>query len=169
MGFGKKKRQIREAVEKWNCLGYLGYGQGRAVAEFGQKVMDGKSACYDFCTRANACRAQHHEKMDLRFPQLAQLVESTARIAKLRRLDIVKEVVTAMDQAVDMNHDEALEVKSTLERFKINTMTDHYRMGQFENIQDGLNKVNPGSSSKVAPLEKASFHGSLLSATPTAK
>ena len=169
MGFGKKKRQIREAVEKWNCLGFLGYGQGRAVAEFGQKVMGGKSACYDFCTRANACRAEHHSKMDLRFPQLAQLLESTARIAQLRRLDIVKEVMSAMDNAVDMQHDEALEVKTVLERFKINTMTDHYRMGQFENIQDGLDKVPPGSSSKVAPLAKVSTHGSLLPTATAAK
>lgn len=169
MGFGKKKRQIREAVEKWNCIGFLGYGQGRAVAEFGQKVMGGKSACYDFCTRANACRAEHHAKMDLRFPQLAQLVESAARIAKMRQLDVVNEVVSAMDSAVDMNHDEALEVKRVLERFKLDKMTDHYRMGQFENIQDGLDKRPPGSSSKLAPLEKAPTHGSLLSGASASK
>jgi len=156
MGFGKKKRQIREAVEKWGCFGFFGYGQGRAVAEFGQKVMDGKSACFDFCTRASACRDQHHEAMNKRYPQLAQLVESTARIATLRKLDVVKEVVEAMNNAVEMKMDEALEVQQSLTKFKINTMTDHFRVGQFENIQDGLDRKTPGSSAPSTSLIKAS-------------
>lgn len=154
MGFGKKKRQIRDAIADWNCHGFLGYGQGRAVAQFGEKEMHGKSACYDICTRASTCRARHHIEMNRRFPQLAQLVESTARIAQRRGVDVVSEVISAMDHAVDMEHDEALEVKRIIERFKIKTMTDHYRAGQFENIQDGLDKLPPGSAGKAAIAAK---------------
>jgi len=157
MGFSKKRQQVREAIAKWECVGYLGYGQGRSVAQFGEKHMHGRSACMDICTRANACRLEHHNKMNERYPQLAALVESTARIARARHLDIVSEVVSAMDHAVELGLDEAGEVKRILGIFKINTMTDHYRCGQFENIQDGMNKVAPGSRSAVAGvLAKAS-------------
>ena len=165
MGFGKKKRQIREAIEKWNCHGFLGYGQGRAVAEFGQDLMGSKSACLDICTRANTCRARHHELLNQRYPQLSQLVESTARIAQLRRLNVVNEVVTAMDHAVEMQIDEAVEVKQILEKFKITTMTDHYRCGQFENIQDGLDKVPPGTNGTSKLLGRLPNGQDLLSST----
>lgn len=147
MGFGKKKRMVREAIASWDCFGSFGYGQGRAIAQFGEKEMGGKSACLDICNRANACRNRHHDLMNDRFPQLHKLVESVARIAQLRNLDLISEIVAAMDHAVDMNHPEALEVKRILSKFKIESMTDHYRCGQFENIQDGLNKSSPGAAS----------------------
>jgi len=152
MGFGKKKRQVREAIAEWECFGYLGYGQGRCVSQFGENHVPGKSACFDICTRASACRLEHHNKMNERYPQLGQLVEKTARIAELRQLDVVAEVVSAMDHAVELGLDEAVEVKKILGLFRIDTMTDHYRCGQFENIQDGLNKSKPGDRSALASL-----------------
>jgi hypothetical protein len=95
--------------------------------------------------------------MNHRYPQLTVLVENTARIAQARQLDVVAEVVSAMDHAVELGLDEAGEVKRILGIFKINSMTDHYRCGQFENMQDGLNKVAPGARSAVAGiLAKAS-------------
>ena len=154
MGFGKKKRQVREAIAGWNCFGHLGYGQGRAVAQFGEREMHGKSACLDICTRANACRLQHHDKMNERYPQLGQLVETTSRIAQIRGLDVVSEVVSAMGHAVDLGLDEAIEVQRTLGLFKVAEMTDHYRCGQFENIQDGLNKSLPGARSAADEAKK---------------
>lgn len=157
MGFGTKKRQVREAIAKWECFGYLGYGQGRCVAQFGEGHMPGRSACMDICTRASACRAEHNIRMNQRYPQLAVLVKNAAGIAEARHLDVVAEVVSAMTHAVDLGLDEAAEVKRILGIFKINTMTDHHRCGQFENIQDGLNKVPPGSRSAVGEmLAKAS-------------
>jgi hypothetical protein len=152
MGFGKKKRQVREAIAEWDCFGYLGYGQGRCVSQFGESHVPGKSACLDICTRASACRLEHHSKMNERYPQLAQLVEKTARIAEQRQLDVVAEVVSAMNHAVELGLDEANEVKKILGLFRIDTMTDHYRCGQFENIQDGLNKDKPGARSSLASL-----------------
>jgi hypothetical protein len=155
MGFGKKKRLVREAIAKWDCFGYLGYGQGRAVAQFGEKDLHGRSACLDICSRASACRSQHHDKMNERYPQLGQLVESTSRIAQMRGLDVVSEVVSAMTHAVDLGLDEANDVKRILGLFKVKGgMTDHYRCGQFENIQDGLNKVKPGARSALAEADK---------------
>lgn len=143
MGFGKKRRKVREAISKWDCFGYFGYGQGRAVATFGEDDMKKRSACLDICTRANACRAAHHERMNRKFPQLAQLVESSARIAQLRKLDVVAEVVSAMEHAVEADLEEALEIKDRLSAFRIDQMTDHLRCGQFENIQNGLDKSPP--------------------------
>lgn len=157
MGFGTKKRQIREAITKWECFGYLGYGQGRCVAQFGEEYLPGRSACMDVCNRASACRVEHHGKMNERYPRLAALVWNTAKIAEARRLDVVAEVVSAMNHAVELGLDEANEVKRILGLFRIDSMTDHYRCGQFENIQDGINKVAPGSRSAVAGvLAKAS-------------
>jgi hypothetical protein len=145
MGFGKKKRQIREALAKWDCFGHLGYGQGRAVAQFGERDLHGRSACLDVCTRASACRALHRDRMNERYPQLGQLVESTSRLAQARGLDVVTEVVSAMGHAAELGLDEAVDVRRILGLFKVDEMTDHYRCGQFENIQDGLSKALPGS------------------------
>ena len=156
MGFGKKRRKVREAISKWDCFGRFGYGQGRAVALFGEDELKGRSACLDICSRANACRLAHHEEMNRRFPQLAQLVESTARIAKLRNLDVVEEVVSAMEHAVDAGLEEAVEVKRRLSVFRIDQMTDHYRCGQFENIQNGLDKASPKTERQLGETQKAS-------------
>lgn len=157
MGFGKKKRKVREAIQQWNCFGYFGYGQGRAVSQFGETEMSGKSACNDICSRAVSCRSRHHDLMNERFPKLSNLVESTARIASIRNLDVISEVVSAMNYALESELDEAIEVKNILGMFQIETMTDHYRCGQFENIQDGLNKSSPGTiASNNKPVKKAS-------------
>lgn len=156
MGFAKKKKKIRESISKWNCFGYFGYGQGRAVATFGETDMRRKSACLDICTRANACRTSHHENMNRRYPQLAQLVESSARLARLRSLDVVEEVVSAMESAVEMELEEAVEVHQRLSVFNVGQMTDHYRCGQFENIQNGLDKVPPTAERSLGGAKKAS-------------
>ena len=145
MGFGKKKKKIREAIPKWGCFGYFGYGQGRAVAVFGESELKKRSVCIDVCSRANACRLAHHRRMDERYPQLGQLVETTARLAQTRKRDVVVEVVSAMDHAVDMQMDEAVDVRLRLNVFKLEHMTDHYRCGQFENIQNGLDGSDPGA------------------------
>lgn len=146
MGFGKKKRQVRDAVSDWKCFGYFGYGEGKAVNQFGENSMSGKSACSDICNRANACRAIHHNKMNERFPILGQMVEVTSRIATVRNLNVVDQVMSAMNHAIEENLPEAIEVKKILSIFKVSKMTDHYRCGQFENIQDGLNSASPGHS-----------------------
>ena len=145
MGFAKHKKRIRGEIAKWGCFGYLGYGQGRAVAIYGEDKLSNRSACMDICTRASACRMAHHERMNIRYPQLAQLVESTARLAHLRKLDIVDQVVSAMEHAVSAGLEEAIDVQSRLKKFKIEKITDHYRCGQFENIQNGLDKISPGA------------------------
>ena len=156
MGFAKKKKKIRESIAKWDCTGYFGYGQGRAVAQFGEDGLKGKSACQDICTRASACRLAHHERMNRRFPQLAQLVESAARLAQLRNLDVIDEVVNSMEHAVEMELEEAIEVRERLRAFKVNQITDHYRCGQFENIQNGLDKVPPGTKRSLDDVKQAS-------------
>ena len=150
MGFGKKRRKIREAIDKWNCFGHFGYGQGRAVAVFGEDNLKKKSACLDICTRASACRLAHHEKMNVQYPQLGQLVETAARLAQKWNLIVVGEVVSAMEHALEMKIEEDVEVLDRLRVFKINQMTDHYRCGQFENIQNGLDKTSPGLSNTDA-------------------
>jgi len=149
MGFGKKKRQVREAIATWSCFGRFGYGEGRAVAQFGEDGMHGKSACADICNRANACRLSHRDEMNSRYPQLSQLVEATARIASIRGLDVSTEVIMAMRHAADMMLDEAVEVKRILGLFKVDDITDHYRCGHFENIHNGLHKASP--TSRIMP------------------
>lgn len=143
MGFAKHKKRIRGEIAGWDCLGFFGYGQGRAVAIYGEERLKNKSACIDICSRASACRQAHHERMNRRYPQIAQLVESTARLAQLRKLNVVDEVVSAMEHAVEAELDGAIDIKARLQEFKVDTMTDHYRCGQFENIQNGLDKVSP--------------------------
>lgn len=154
MGFGKKKRQVREAIDKWKCFGYLGYGQGRAVSQFGAQVMGDKSACGDLCSRANDCRMKHHEMMNERYPQLAQLLAATTRIAHRLKKNPDAEVLSAMHHAADLGMDEAVSVKHTLALFKVKTMTDHHRCGEFENIQDGMDKVAPGTRNAVTNAAK---------------
>lgn len=149
MGFAKNKKKIRGEIVKWDCFGYLGYGEGRAVATYGEARLKNKSACRDICTRASACRLAHHENMNRRYPQLAQLVESTARIAHLRRLNIVDEVVSAMEHAVEAGIEDAIDVRDRLKVFRLDGITDHYRCGQFENIQNGLDKISPKAKRSI--------------------
>lgn len=155
MGVASRRKQIKVAIEKWNCFGRFGYGQGRTVSMFGEECLRGKSACEDMCSRANACRAAHHRYMNDRYPQLAQLVVTTVKLSKLRELDPSHEVVSAMNNAAEMDLEEAVEIRERLKAFRISAMTDHFRCGQFENIQNGFEKVSPGYKRPIASDAKS--------------
>jgi hypothetical protein len=157
MGFAKQKRKLREAISKWDCNGYFGYGQGRGVAELGERPLRKKSVCLDVCTKVEQCRLRHHMRMDGRYPQLEQITANAVRQAKLHRRDHVTEIVEAMERAVELDIDEAVEVKAILAQFRIESMTDHYRAGQFENIQNGLDKKDATHRRPIpASVKKAS-------------
>jgi len=154
MGFGKQKRKLREAIAKWNCNGYFGYGQGRGVAQLGERPLRGKSVCLDVCTKVDQCRLRHHMRMDARYPQLEQITANAVKQAKVWGRDMVEEIVQAMERSVELDVDEAVEVKAILGQFRVETMTDHYRAGQFENIQNGLDKQEPTHRRPIPELVK---------------
>lgn len=154
MGFSKQKRKLRESIAKWDCNGYFGYGQGRGVTELGERPLRKKSVCLDVCTKVEQCRTRHHMRMDARYPQLEQIAANAMRQAQLHRRDIVKEIVEAMERSVELDIDEAVEVKAILEQFRVETMTDHYRAGQFENIQNGIDKQEPDFKRPIPALVK---------------
>jgi len=145
VGYGKQKRKLLDSISSWDCLGYFGYGQGRVVAQFGEDAFRGKSACLDMCQRREECRNVHMRKMDRRYPTLANLVRGTVKLSKSRGRDPSMDVVMAMNEALDNGVPEAADVKSRLDKFKVTAMTDHYRCGQFENIDDGISKRKPGA------------------------
>ena len=155
MGFSKHRRRVREATVKWGCLGYFGYGQGRSVAEFGDKAMKGKSACFDICKKSDACNLRHHARMDKIYPQLAAISEQAVKIAIRSRTDVAAEVVDAMQRAFDLGIDDAIEHKKVLDRYGVTAMTDHYRSGMFDNLQRGLDK-SPAIPVTDEKAEKAS-------------
>ncbi len=148
MGFNKVRRKIRESIrDRWHCLGFFGYGQGRSVAELGEEALRGKSTCFDICKFKDVCNRRHHLRMDRRFPQMAAITAQAVALSQRNGTDVVEEVVTAVTRAAELEIEEALEVKAILKRFEVESMTDHYRAGQFENIQDGLDKKRlPGKS-----------------------
>lgn len=143
MGFGKHKQRIRAAIRDWGCQGYLGYGHGRTLAQYDEKLLRGKSVCLDLCTKMDSCRRMHHQRMDARYPHLSQIVGNALKVSSLHKTDPVSEIVGAMERSVELDLDEALEVKRVTEQFGVKGITDHYRAGQFENIQNGLDKVEP--------------------------
>jgi len=87
----------------------------------------------------------HHGRMDREYPMLAALVRNAAKAAKVRGRDTVESVVAVLNAAVENETPEALDVKKRLEKFRVDTMADHYRCGQFENIDDGINRRKPGA------------------------
>ena len=150
MGYSAWRRKLRHSIEKeWRCLGYFGYGQGRAVAELGEDGMRGKSACYDICQYQQLCNRRHHARMDYKYPQLAAIARQAFKAARESGGDVVVEVVEAMERSVELEVEEAVEVQGILKRFGVDAMTDHYRAGQCENIQDGLDKKSLRSSLRV--------------------
>jgi hypothetical protein len=82
-------------------------------------------------------------RMDARYPQLEQITANATRQALLHQRDVNDEILGAMERSFDLEIDEAVEVKGILGGFQISTMTDHYRAGQFENIQNGIDKQEP--------------------------
>jgi hypothetical protein len=94
--------------------------------------------------------------MDYKYPQLAAIAKQAFKAARDSGGDVVVEVVEAMERAADLEVEEAVEVRAILKRVGIDTMTDHYRAGQCENIQDGLDKKSLRSSPKTNDDEVAS-------------
>lgn len=150
MGFNKLKVRIRSQITEWQCVGYFGYGHGRGVAEFGESNLRGKSVCMDVCKKQEECRRRHHLRMDSRYPQLNAIVAHAAKVATLNNRDLNGEIVEAMERAAELEVSEALEVKKINAQFGVGSMTDHYRCGQFQNIQNGLEKLAPNSRREVS-------------------
>jgi|HubBroStandDraft_6_1064221.scaffolds.fasta_scaffold272977_2 hypothetical protein len=148
------KKQITKQIDSWNCLGYTGYGQGRAVAEFGADEIGSESVCHKVCPKSDKCRQEHYEKMDERFPEVAQIVRKTAVMAKKTGLPIVETVISAMNVAVKREIPEAKRIQQGLLKYRVETMTDHYIYGQFENLEHGLQK-EPADTTPVFLLVSA--------------
>ena len=124
-------------------MGYFGYGQGRAVAEYGESAVADKAICFDVCVRSAKCREKHASRMDARFPELSQIVKKTIASAQQTGLPPVDLVISAMNVAVRRDSQEALRIKEGLKKFKVESMTDHYVYGQLENLDNGINKLSP--------------------------
>lgn len=149
MGYGGRKRRVREAIASWDCFGRFGYGQGRVVAQYGDTYLAGKSVCESICTRGKECRRAHHARMDVRYPQLSQIVMRAVGTARAKSLDIVTEVVGDMERALALGVPEAQEIRQVLDRFSVKSMTDHYRAGQFVNLEAGLRRVKIGNDERA--------------------
>jgi hypothetical protein len=157
MSFNKHKKRIRHALVGWECVGFFGYGHGRALRVFGEEVLCGRSVCVDICNNTAVCRKVHHDRMDYRYPQLAQITGNALKVAKLNKTDPVTEIICAMRRSVELGLDEALEVKAIIEQFGVDSMTDHYQAGQFENIQSGLSgRLQNQAEAVPEEIDKAS-------------
>jgi hypothetical protein len=139
------KKKIERSIEKWNCLGKFGYGQGRAVAEFGADEIGKESVCHSVCPNSSQCRGMHRVSMDKRFPAIADIVKNTVVSASKAGLPVVPTVVMAMNIAVRQNNAEALRIQEGLKKYRVDSMTDHYIYGQFENLDNGLEKKDPNT------------------------
>lgn len=139
MGFGKQRNKIRLRVLQYNCEGHYGYGQGKAIKEFGEEYLKGRSACNDICPKQEECRQAHYSKMDKKYPKVTELVREAVVTAKRSNQPIVQTVVVFMRAAAKDNLDEALLIKEELQRMGVEDMTDHYIFGQLKNIEKGLN------------------------------
>ena len=155
------RNQVRKAIEAWNCLGHFGYGQGRAVAEFGAKKVGNHSVCHETCTKSAQCRGMHCVTMDNRFPLVADIVKKTTVMAKQTGLPIVETVVSAMNVAVKRANPEALRIQEGLKKYRVTSMTDHYIYGQFENLENGLAKKDPATQPTFL-LASAKVEGKLV-------
>jgi hypothetical protein len=91
--------------------------------------------------------------MDRRYPQLAQIVAAAARTAQREKVGPVKQIMEAMQRCHDLGLAEATEVKRIVQQFGVDSMTDHYRAGQFENIQNGLDGLRPEGERPIPPEE----------------
>lgn len=155
------KKKILKAIDKWNCFGYFGYGQGRAVAEFGVDEIGNESVCHKVCPKAEQCRGLHYVAMDKRFPAISEIVKKTAVLARQTGLPIVPSVTSAMITAAKMNNPEALRIQEGLKKYQVSSMTDHYVYGQFENLENGLEKRSPDTA-PVLLLPSAKITGKLV-------
>ena len=160
MGHSSTQRRVAKSIYKWGCLGYWGYGQGRAVSEFGEKWFKDLSVCQDLCPQGKRCQQGHHLRMDRRYPEIADLVHRTARHASKMKLPIVRSVIGAMNVAHSQKVAGTEEIRAILSEFRVAEMTDHYVCGQFQNIQNGMDSKAPDFQRSipvelyVAPTEK---------------
>lgn len=136
------KSLIKSSIKQWECFGRFGYGQGRAVAEFGEKE-SGDQVCYKICPDSEKCRSRHLEIMDLRFPAVSGIVKETISGAVRAGLPIMQTVVAAMNVAVNREIPQALRIKQGLKKYQVSGMVDHYIYGQLENIDNGVSKKSP--------------------------
>lgn len=148
MGYGKQKRKILDSVDGWGCFGFYGYGQGRAVAQFGEDILRGKSVCLDLCKKREECRSRHLIKMDTKYPLLGKLVRNAVKASRARSRDVAKDVVLVLNEALGEGLSEAVDIQQKLKKYKVTYMTDHYRCGQFENIDDGFGERSPGDAGR---------------------
>lgn len=123
-------------------MGKFGYGQGRAVAEFGEEEV-GDGVCYKICPDTSECRAKHFDAMDKRFPDIAEIVKGTVSGAVKAGLPVMQTVVSAMNVAVNRHIPQALRIRQGLKRYKVEGMVDHYIYGQLENLDNGIAKRDP--------------------------
>lgn len=137
------KKRVRKAIEQWKCVGHFGYGQGRALAEFGADEIGKEPICYEVCPKSSKCRGLHFIAMDKRFPSLGEIVRKTVTMASQTGLPVVPTVVSAMNVAVKRGNMEALRIQEGLKKYRVDSMTDHYVYGQFENIDNGIAKKDP--------------------------
>ena len=156
MGFSKHLKNMRRAIRSWDCHGFLGYGQGKAVSMWGEEKLRGRSACIDICSEYQSCRRAHHNRMDHRYPQLAQVVAAAARTAQREKVGPLKQIMESLQRCHDLGLAEATEVKRIVKQFGVDSMTDHYRAGQFENIQNGLDGRRPDLQRPIPPEDGVS-------------
>ena len=88
-------------------------------------------------------RRLHHIRMDARYPQVSSIVAYAARSASKEKKDVAEEVVYALERAAELDVEEAQQIVAVNQQFGVEMMTDHYRSGQFENIQNGVDGRTP--------------------------
>ena len=152
MGVRKHRLRMKNAIPGWKCEGFFGYGHGRALAQYGSDRVGKKSVCVDLCPIKDACRTKHHERMDVRYPEIADIVHRSASGAAQAGQSVVRTVITAMRIAETRNVSGTKEIKSILSGFGVNEMTDHYMCGQFENIQNGIDRLPPTNARPVPQI-----------------
>ena len=145
MGIAKHRNRIKQRIQSWKCLGYFGYGHGRALKEGFEKVLAKTSVCLNLCPSKEKCRDCHHSRMDEIFPEVSKIVKDAAVSAAKDNAPVRISVITAMNVALNRAIPDAVEIKERLLKFKIEQMTDHYVLGQFENINSGLGGSAPGA------------------------
>lgn len=138
------KSEIRDAIKTWGCLGKFGFGQGKAVATFGEEKA-GEGVCYRVCPKSDECRDLHHDNMDILYPEVADLVKRTVINATQAGIPVMPTVVSAMNIAVKRKMPEAIRIRQGLTKYRVDGMVDHYVFGQLENLDNGVSGRSPNT------------------------
>lgn len=139
----KLKQLIKAAIKEWQCVGYFGYGQGRAAATFGEGELGDVVVCHDICPKSDKCRQRHCKTMDEKYPIVANIVKRTLLEVKGQDISPVQAVVVAMTVSANRGEIEAMRIREGLKKYQVPILTDHYMYGQLDNLDNGLNKRNP--------------------------